>query len=98
MTHRRIRDVVGKSWDVWAVNPSDVERRMSGEHRIPVIGAEEDDGARREIRVVVPTGLQDGWLAFQTGIERRRLAPIPDGWHLLTEAQLLELLEQAISL
>jgi hypothetical protein len=30
MTHRKIKDGDGKSWDVWEVYPAVVERRMSG--------------------------------------------------------------------
>jgi hypothetical protein len=44
---------------------------------------------------VVPQELQQGWLAFQNGDERRRLAPIPDNWVTLGEAALLTLLEKA---
>jgi len=28
----------------------------------------------------LPSGMQDGWLVFARGMERRRLAPIPEGW------------------
>ena len=94
MTHRRIRDRAGEMWDVWEVYPSAVERRMSGE--VPAVL---DEGVerrvRREVRVVVPEGLQQGWLAFQNGDERRRLAPIPDEWSTLADAELVALLEKA---
>ena len=49
----------------------------------------------RESRVVVPDRLQKGWLAFQSGRERRRLAPIPADWNEMTTRELVELLEQA---
>lgn len=29
----------------------------------------------------VPPAFRFGWLCFQCATERRRLAPIPDGWH-----------------
>ena len=95
MTHRRIRDRDGEWWDVWEVYPSAVERRMSGEQ--PAVSTESgtDRRVRREVRVVVPTQLQQGWLAFQCGEERRRLAPIPNEWAVLDEAALLALLEKA---
>jgi hypothetical protein len=44
---------------------------------------------------VVPSALQQGWLAFQSGIERRRLAPIPENWTELPEEELILLLGQA---
>jgi hypothetical protein len=94
MTHRKIKDGDGKAWDVWEVYPSAVEQRMSGEHpAAPAI-----DGAqsvRREIRVVVPSALQQGWLAFQAGKERRRLAPIPENWTALDDAAITALLSRA---
>lgn len=47
------------------------------------------------MRVVVAAHLSDGWLAFETDREKRRLAPIPEGWMSLTDAELLELLGKA---
>lgn len=69
---------------------------MSGETPAVVLpegGA--DRRVRKEVRVVVPAELQEGWLAFQNGEERRRLAPIPADWSTLDEAALLALLEKA---
>ncbi|HEY2375896.1 MAG TPA: hypothetical protein VGH98_07955 [Gemmatimonadaceae bacterium] len=94
MTHRKIKDGDGKSWDVWEVYPSVVERRMSGEYPI----AETGDGSRkerREVRLLIPSALQHGWLAFQAGNDRRRLVPIPDNWSAFDEDALLALLRQA---
>jgi hypothetical protein len=94
MTHRKIKDGVGRGWDVWEVYPSAVEQRMSGEY--PAIGAGNPVPAeKREMRIRVPSALQDGWLAFQSGQERRRLAPIPENWVTLDEDALLRLLASA---
>jgi hypothetical protein len=38
---------------------------------------------------------QDGWLAFDCGMETRRVAPIPDGWMEFAIDKLLTLCEQA---
>lgn len=95
MTHRRIRDNGGKVWDVWEVYPSAVERRMSGEHPLMPPDGSEDRRTRREVRILVPAPLQQGWLAFQSGEDRRRIAPIPDAWATLDEAMLLSLLTRA---
>ena len=94
MTHRKIKDGDGRSWDVWEVYPSAVEQRMSGEY--PALQPE--DGAkkeRREVRLLVPSALQQGWLAFQSGDERRRLAPIPENWTALDDSELIALLCRA---
>jgi hypothetical protein len=36
-----------------------------------------------------------GWLAFETRGERRRLAPVPESWESLPEAELAKLCEKA---
>jgi hypothetical protein len=36
-----------------------------------------------------------GWLAFQSGAEWRRVAPIPDAWEALSDRELLDLLNRA---
>jgi hypothetical protein len=38
---------------------------------------------------------QKGWLSFDSGAETRRLAPIPDGWNTLSDAELRQLCERA---
>lgn len=93
MAHRTFRDEHGREWDVWEVVPTAVERRMARQPRPRPAGAER----RRvhETRVLVPESLQKGWLAFQSGTERRRLAPIPADWTELTSSELLELLHRA---
>ena len=94
MTHRKIKDGMGRSWDVWEVYPSAVEQRMSGEH--PAV--QDGNGQlpeKREVRIRVPAALQEGWLAFQAGTDRRRLAPIPDQWSTLSDEELLRLLARA---
>lgn len=94
MAHRNFRDEYGVEWDVWEVVPTMVERRLA---RNPA--AKRPPGAERrkvqEKRVLVPDGLQSGWLAFQSSSERRRLAPIPADWENMTAAELIELLHRA---
>jgi hypothetical protein len=46
-------------------------------------------------RVLVQQELQAGWLAFQCGEQRRRLAPLPAGWDEMSDHALLSLIEQA---
>lgn len=94
MTHRKIKDEHGTAWDVWEVYPSAVERRMSGGH--PAVTTHDGrKSERREVRVLVPAALQQGWLAFQAGRDRRRLAPIPDNWIALDDDALMALLDRA---
>src|SRR3954469_853271 len=92
MAHRSFRDDVGREWDVWEVVPTAVERRIARSAARP---PEVERRKVRETRVVVPDRLQKGWLAFQSGRERRRLAPIPADWAEMTGNELAELLHQA---
>jgi hypothetical protein len=39
--------------------------------------------------------LAGGWLAFQAGPIRRRLAPAPEGWQQLADAELAALCDRA---
>ena len=92
MAHRTFRDEIGREWDVWEVVPTVVERRMA--KAAPRASALERRRVQ-EVRVVVPDSLQKGWLAFQSGSERRRLAPIPADWEEMTNGELLDLLKNA---
>jgi hypothetical protein len=40
-------------------------------------------------RHLIADDLANGWLLFTLGMERRRLAPLPPGWHQATETQLV---------
>lgn len=92
MAHRSFRDEGGREWDVWEVVPTAVERRVAAAAARP---APVERRKVKETRVVVPDRLQKGWLAFQSGRERRRLAPIPSDWADMTAYELVELLHQA---
>lgn len=46
-------------------------------------------------RPTVREGYRDGWLSFDSGMETRRVAPIPARWAVLADDELLALCEQA---
>jgi len=46
-------------------------------------------------RARLPGPFQTGWLSFDSGSETRRLSPIPDGWHLLSDEELRKLCQRA---
>lgn len=46
-------------------------------------------------RARLPGPFQTGWLSFDSGSVTRRLSPIPDGWHLLSDEELRKLCERA---
>ena len=43
----------------------------------------------------LPEPYQRGWLSFDSGSERRRLSPIPDGWHSVTDDALEQMCRSA---
>ena len=96
--HREFHDDNEQPWSAWDVVPSWGERRHS-ERRGATNGPPVHAGERRRverrvhrgIRISLTPVLAHGWLAFQSGKERRRLAPIPPDWHLFTEDRLREL-------
>lgn len=94
MPHRKIQDEGGRWWDVWDTRPTIIDRRAGRDRRS---GSRAAPGRRQksEPRVAVEPQFRDGWLAFQSGTEWRRLAPIPDAWDTLSDSALLSLLKQA---
>lgn len=87
MTSREFTDERGEVWQVWAVHPDGLERRLA--HLTPPI----ERRIRPEARVKVTNPLMiNGWLAFEGRTERRRLAPIPEGWTEMDDQALRALL------
>jgi hypothetical protein len=77
MSHRSFIDSSGRSWDVWSVHPDNIERREDDRSgAAPPV----ERRMRREYRVPLGRKWSNGWLAFETKGERRRLAPIPANW------------------
>ena len=46
-------------------------------------------------RRYLPDEYRRGWLCFESGERKLRLAPVPEGWAELNDARLCELLAQA---
>jgi hypothetical protein len=72
------------------------ERRRSSES-LPKLAERRRQERRhaRGLRIALPPILAHGWVVFECGEERRRIAPIPSGWHELAEGELLQLWEVA---
>ena len=95
---RDFRDDDDRPWTAWDVIPSWGERRRA-ERRALASAPPRGVGERRRkerrtihgIRIALTPRLANGWLAFESGDARRRLAPIPAEWHLLPEERLREL-------
>jgi len=94
MPHRRVQDDGGRWWDVWDTRPTIIDRR-AGRDRRSRRRIIDDRRQKGEPRVAVEPEFRGGWLAFQSGSEWRRLAPIPVGWERLPDRDLVALLDQA---
>ena len=96
MAHRTFRDSRGREWQVWEVHPESWERRLGERRRVPRAGA--DRRQQPQLRPALPNDMRDGWLAFASRTERRRLAPIPPDWVSLPETELQRLADSATRL
>jgi hypothetical protein len=104
MPERVFRTASGVEWHVWSVIPGGApgeERRHGYDRRSPdpVIAFKGPDrrstADRRRPLPVSPT-MQLGWLVFDSGTERRRLAPIPPAWEARPARDLERLCERAV--
>ncbi|MEO6527639.1 MAG: hypothetical protein ABIP93_13495 [Gemmatimonadaceae bacterium] len=94
MGYRIFRDSEGTEWQAWDVIPQLTERREM-ERRMKLVPVEHADRRRaperrftRARRPNLSAGLDNGWLCFEGGPEKRRLAPIPLDWMRCSDAQL----------
>jgi hypothetical protein len=67
-------------------------------------GFMDTSGVRWDVYAVYPDAefspklrgsFQGGWLCFDSGPEKRRLSPIPDGWQNLADGELEQLVDRA---
>ena len=106
--HHQFRDEWGVLWEAWDVWPTSVERRRSDRRargavaharHLPQGRVErrrgDDRRSREEPRGPISSELVAGWVVFQSAAERRRLAPVPDGWEQLEERELRALCARA---
>ena len=103
MPHRTFTDGSGIHWTVWDVLPQWADRRMGSERRRlsvddvpdpPVFDQRRSDERRSGTtpegvpRVKIRGDFSNGWLAFESAAERRRLSPIPPAWDSAPDAEL----------
>lgn len=91
MNYRVFTDSKGQRWEVWLVLPTaaerrEAERRVLADRRVesrPYATERRAPLDRRRFayrRVGVAAVFENGWLCFESDNEKRRLAPVPDGW------------------
>ena len=109
MAHRTFIDGNGREWQAWDVSADalraledrrEAERRTRPERLcVPERRAPPDRRYRLDrrpgARFVVAGELAKGWLAFGCGARRRRLAPAPQDWESLPDAELARLCARA---
>jgi hypothetical protein len=99
--HRTFRDDIERLWNAWDVIPVWGERRRHERRVRAAEPASRGDRRRRDrrhlraIRIALPPQLSQGWVAFECDEDRRRIAPIPSGWHELPEPELVHLWREA---
>lgn len=79
---RGFTDTTGVEWRVWEVVPSRAAIATSS--------------VAQSRTSLSTTPYANGWLCFESELEKRRLAPIPPGWELVAPGDIAQLLEQAI--
>lgn len=99
MAHRQFLDGSGAEWTAYDVQPRQDERRSRERRDSSGEGGASDerraDDRRATVGSIRSRRLTRGWLCFETQGERRRLQPIPENWHLRSDAELAALLQQA---
>jgi len=83
----------GRRWEVWLILPTSAERRAEERRSVRGVRVPERRLTReRRRRAWTPIGVdpafEKGWLCFETDGEKRRLAPIPEGWDAAEVEQL----------
>lgn len=91
---RELWDGHGVYWTVWEVVPESSERRR---HAGTAPGGLERRRFNLGPRAQVSPEFAEGWLAFQSHAERRRLVPVPAGWEEMSDAELADLCASAMS-
>ena len=93
MSYRTFLDSTGRRWEVWLITPTAAERRKidrrsaaGASANTPYVGdldrrrtPERRRGPFRR-SVAVASEYSNGWLCFECEGDKRRLAPVPDGW------------------
>ncbi|MDB4878617.1 MAG: hypothetical protein JWL60_63 [Gemmatimonadetes bacterium] len=101
MGYRIFTDSLGTEWQAWDIVPRLAERRAR-ERRNARLAVDRERRLADERRLVagersvLSRGLHQGWLCFETAMEKRRLAPIPSDWLRCTVARLEEYLRSAV--
>jgi hypothetical protein len=95
MAHREFTDSKRVTWVVWDVYPTLGDRRRSLEDRRRFLRETEERRTAFNATRLRPEYV-NGWLAFESPVEKRRLAPVPEGWEQFDERDLERLCDAAV--
>lgn len=95
MPQRQFLDSHGQSWSVWDVLPSRVTRDLDAAWLARHGSAPDEGTAGTRAHAFLPDRFAGGWLCFERGGEKLRLAPVPAGWDRLTSMELESLCDRA---
>lgn len=97
MAHRIFTDASGREWLAWDVFPAGSAERENdvrpADMEVPL--GDGHGGAANRWTAHLPSAYAGGWLAFEHGTDRRRLAPIPPDWLTVPDVELRRLVERA---
>ena len=93
MTTREFVDDDGTLWMMWEVHPALTDRRQVRNPSRP--NELEERRKPRSALSPLPGQMRAGWLAIQSATERRRVAPVPEGWVDRTDDELKEMLKSS---
>jgi hypothetical protein len=92
VSYRTFLDSSGRRWEVWLVTPAAAERRKVDRRAVTPGGTPIYEGFvdRRQSKdrrkspfrrnIAVASEYSNGWLCFESEGEKKRLAPVPEGW------------------
>src|ERR1700686_364982 len=106
VSYRTFVEPSGKRWEVWLVTPASAERRKIDRRAAgggPVDSPRFSDRRRTPERrknpfhrsIEVASEFSAGWLCFESDGDKRRLAPVPEGWNEAGPDRLLTWLQAA---
>lgn len=75
-------DSGGTEWRVWPVLPTSTNGQLNAAETLTRLS-------------LTGTPFASGWLCFESQTEKRRLAPIPEGWEFLEPRTLEQLCHEA---
>ena len=93
MSLRTFVDSDGNEWQAYDVVPPADERRRGERRSTGTTSQPPTDRREAERRLTIGTfarlaAMNEGWLCFERGSERRRLSPIPDDWRRCADSEL----------